>query len=235
MGRSRVTMVDALDRALRPELMDAPGLSLEATQRALLDLERVNRRLLGLSASRRALLTRLAGGPRQQTILDVGTGSGQIPRSLARAATRRNVGLRFVGVDRKLSHLLLGRSEGGPAFRIVAAADALPLRDGAVHWSFSNLLFHHFGASDNRRILNEMRRVARRGALVVDLRRAGLARALVRILLPLLRVGTVARYDGYLSADQAWTLGEVLQLTAEMPVIELRRRFPFRFSLVLEP
>ena len=79
-----------------------------------------------------------------------------------------------------------------------------------------------------------MQRVASRGAVVVDLRRALWARGLIRLLIPLLRVGPVASFDGKLSTDQAWSLGEVRQMTANLSVKELRRRFPFRFSLMLE-
>ncbi len=51
----------------------------------------------------------------------------------------------------------------------------------------------------------------------------------------ILGVGPVARYDGLVSLEQAWTRTEVGRLTAGLPVIELARRFPFRFSLVLGP
>ena len=59
------------------------------------------------------------------------------------------------------------------------------------------------------------------------------ARGLMRLLPPLLRIGPVASHDGRLSTERAWTLDEVRRLTADLPSHELRRRFPFRFSLVL--
>lgn len=223
------------DRPLQPEMMDASALPVAETRQALADLESVNRWLLGLGASRRTLRRRIAAGPETQILVDVGTGSGQVPRALQRLASRAGVTLRVIGIDRKLSHLLFGRDRAVPQLRVVAAAEALPLRRHAADWSFSNLLFHHFTRRGNRSVLDEMRRVARRGAVIVDLRQAPLARLLVRILLPLLRVGPVARYDGRLSADQAWALGEVAELAGDYPILELRRRFPFRFSLVLEP
>lgn len=228
-------MAGKLDRPLKPEIMDTSALPLPDTRRALADLESVNRWLLGLGASRRTLRRRIAAGPESQILVDFGTGSGQVSRTLQRSASRAGVKLRVIGVDRKLSHLLFGRDRAVPQQRVVAAAESLPLRRNAADWSFSNLLFHHFTSRGNRLILEEMRRVARRGAVVVDLRQAFAARLLVRILLPLLRVGPVARYDGKLSADQAWSLGKVAELAGDYPVLELRRRFPFRFSLVLEP
>ena len=228
-----MTVSTTFGRSLQPELMDA-ALPLPETERALADLDRVHARLFGDHAARRALSQRIAAGSRCQTLIDLGTGSGRISSRLKQRALRRGVALRVIGVDRKLAHLVFGARSGHEQLRIVADADALPFRAGCSDWSFSNLLFHHFSESRNRVILQEMQRVARRAAVVVDLRRALCARIFVRVLLPLLRVGHVARYDGKLSTDQAWCLAEIRQLTTDLPVTELRRRFPFRFSLVLE-
>jgi hypothetical protein len=213
--------------------MDAPDLPLPETERALADLDRIHRRLFGFLASCRTLIPRLVTGPRHQWLIDLGTGSGAVMTRLQRRARRRGIRLAVVGVDRKLSHLLYGRRREDPLLRVVADVRALPLRTDAVDWSHSNLLFHHFDADDNREILAEMRRVASRGAVVIDLRRALGARGLMRLLPPLLRIGPVASHDGRLSTDRAWSLTEVRQLTADTPSREIRRRFPFRFSLVL--
>jgi hypothetical protein len=43
----------------------------------------------------------------------------------------------------------------------------------------------------------------------------------------------VTRNDGRVSVRRAWTIPEVARLVDGEPVLELRRRFPFRFSLVL--
>ena len=218
---------------LRAEMMDGADLSPAATERALADLDKLHHRLFGFHASCRALLPRIARGPRCQLLIDLGTGSGCVAARLQQESLRRGMALRIVGVDRKLSHLLFGRRRVDAHLRVVADAAALPFRDDAADWSHSNLLFHHFQSAGNRRILAEMCRVARRGAVVVDLRRALCARGLIRLLLPFLRIGTVASYDGKLSTDQAWCVQDVRRITADLPREELRRRFPFRFSLVL--
>lgn len=225
---------DALERPLTAELMDRVDLALADAERALADLDRVNKALFGYHSSCRTLLPRIFSGPSRQTLIDLGTGSGRITCRLKQRSLRRGIQVRVVGVDRKLCHLLYGRRCGTGQLRVVAEAEALPFRSHAVDWSFSNLLFHHFAPAANRRVLQEMRRVARRGTVVVDLRRTFWARAIIRLLLPLLRVGPVASHDGKLSADQAWCLKGVARLTEHLPVIELRRRFPFRFSLVLQ-
>ena len=223
------------DRSLRPELMDDPGLGLEETERALADLDRVTFWSGGLLPLRRAVARRLVAGPRRQSLLDLGTGSGLAPARLAHAAARAGVRLQTVGCDRKLSHLLYGRRRGREHLLVAARAEELPFADGAFDWSLSSLLLHHFGDAANRRVLAEMRRVARAGAVIVDLRRSRLARLLFRPLAALLRMGPVATYDGLVSLEQAWSTAEVERLAEGLPVIELVRRFPFRFSLVIGP
>jgi SAM-dependent methyltransferase len=227
------------DRALFPELMDGALPYLEA-RRALADLDRVNRLLLGVGATRRTLARRLVAGAAAHhcvSLLDLGTGSGYVAREVARAAARLRCRVRVVGLDRRLAHLVAGRELSGAGgdgqLQVVASADALPFRDGAFDWTVSNLLFHHFGGPSNRAILAEMRRTARRGAAVVDLRRSRLAGWLIRGLFPFLGIGRIARHDGLLSVRQSWTVGEVRELVADLPVEELRRRFPFRWSLVV--
>jgi SAM-dependent methyltransferase len=215
------------------ELMDRPDLGWDENRRALRDLDRISWWLLGAGAVVRTLRARLRAGRRRAAILDVGTGSGWTVARLARAARRDGLEVRVVGLDRKLAHLLAGRSRGIRQLRVVGDAQALPLRAAAVDWSLSSLFFHHFDAAGNRLVLAEMRRVARAGAAIVDLRRSPWSSLLVRLLLPLLGASRVTRHDGRLSVDGAWRCDEVARLVAGEPVLELRRRFPFRFSLVV--
>jgi SAM-dependent methyltransferase len=227
------------------------GLDPALVERSLAELQRVNRLLFGYWPVRRTLLPRLAapGGPwTPQLVVDLGTGSGDVARHLARAAAARGRRVTVVGIDRKLGHLLAGRRRereerrrGGGAgvagavrqLCVVADARALPFADGAADWTLSTLFFHHFEAADNRRILAEMRRAARRAAVVVDLRRSRLGAAVGRLLIPLTGAGWVTRHDGRVSLGRSWPLDRVRELVAGQPVEELRRRFPFRFSLVL--
>ena len=110
------------------------------------------------------------------------------------------------------------------------------MRDGAVDWAACHLFIHHFDGDETRRIVGEMRRVARRGVALVDLRRNRLAAWLIRLLFPVLRIGEIAKTDGLLSVRQSWSVPEIRALAhaAAWPVTRLRRRFPFRWSMLIE-
>jgi ubiquinone/menaquinone biosynthesis C-methylase UbiE len=138
-----------------------------------------------------------------------------------------------VGVDAKLSHLLAARRLGSPQVGVVAEASALPLADRSVACAFSHLFFHHLDPAGNRGVVEEMRRVARRAAVVVDLRRSALSRLLARPCLRLLAISPTAYHDGVASVQSAYGLDEVAAVVDGLPVRELRRRFPFRWSLVV--
>ncbi len=214
---------------LRRERMDDPDLPLPEVERALADIGRVHR-FTGREALTKALAGRLRDGA---WLLDVGTGTGTVPERLA-----RDLGLgtlTVIGVDNQLRHLAIGRRQGFRQHRVVASADALPFADDAVDWSTSTLFLHHFDTAECRRALAEMARVARCGVAASDLRRSWLGSTLARLLFRVLRLGPVARYDGGVSIDQAWTLEEIAELLGPFRIVELRRRWPFRFSLVAIP
>jgi len=215
------------------ELLDRPSLPFEQRQRALADLARFNRWALGYLPVLRTLLPRLRAAGGRGWLLDVGTGSGETAAEVARAVVRRGGALRVVGVDSKLPHLLIGRRRAPGQLRVAASAEALPFRDRSFDWTLSTLFFHHFDAAGNARVLSEMRRTARRAAVVVDLRRGWLTRWLARWLLPLSGMGPTARHDGRISAGRAYDLAGVSRVVEGMPVLELSGRFPRRFSLVL--
>lgn len=216
-----------------PEMLDRPSLPFAEAERSLRELGRVNRLLLGSLPLRRTLLPRLGRWTQPRRALDLGTGTGEVADELARAAARRGAPLRIVGLDLKLRHLVVGRRLGVDQLRVVADATALPFRDGTFEWSFSTLFFHHFDGEANRRIAAEMRRVAAAGAAVVDLRRNRLGLRLLDLFFFLFRIGEVTRHDGRVSFRRSWSIAEVARLFADQPVLELRRRIPFRFSLVV--
>jgi SAM-dependent methyltransferase len=193
------------------ELLDSGGLSRGEVESNLADLARLNRLPGGTDASVRAI-ERLVGTGNDARILDVGTGAGDMPIAFA------DRGWQVVAADVNPDVLAVaGAALAGVAGVELVAADALalPLEDGVVDVAHCSLLIHHLGPDAAVMALAELRRVARRGVVVNDLRRGLMPLAATWVSVMALGRSHVTRADGIVSARRAYTLPELDALLAE--------------------
>lgn len=229
-------------RQRRHELMDAPDADPAGLARSLAFLRRVNRALGYTRATIRHLdrFSRRWRPGETIRILDVATGSADIPRAVLAWATRRGFDVRIVGVD---LHAAIARAAAEAAacadhagrLRVVRAdALRLPFADGAFDYALTGLFLHHLGEPDVVRVLREMARVARRGVVAGDLLRH--RRAYAWITLMTLFAHPMVRHDGRVSVAQAFTRPEVLRLrdAAGLGFARYYRHFGHRFVLAGE-
>ena len=140
-----------LPRVLEPEVMDSAA---EARDYDAMDHRQVNDVFV------RDFLLFWAGG---QSVLDVGTGTAQIPIALC----QRQPGVEVVAVDAAQHMIELGQGNvrrAGLADRVrLQHSDAkrLPLPDGSFDAVISNSIVHHIPGPES--VLAEMVRVARPG------------------------------------------------------------------------
>jgi ubiquinone/menaquinone biosynthesis C-methylase UbiE len=149
-----------LPRILETEVMDSAA---EAADYDQMDHSAVNR----LFASDFLRLCPVEMSPTQPwSVLDVGTGTAQIPIEIG----RRHGGLRIVGVDLAAHMLELGKQNverAGLADRITLVqidAKSLPYRDGEFDAVVSNSIIHHIPVP--RTAFREMARVLRPGGVL---------------------------------------------------------------------
>ena len=191
-------------RADLAELLDSGTLSRNEVEANLADLARLNRLPGGTGASVSGI-RRLLDAANPARILDVGTGGGDMP--LAFAAQ----GWQVVALDANPEVLRVARRELGPRGIETVQADAgsLPFEDGAFDVAHASLLLHHLDPSAAVAALSELRRVARRGVVVNDLRRGWMPLVASAVSVALLGRSRVTRSDGLASARRAYTLGEL--------------------------
>jgi SAM-dependent methyltransferase len=196
-------------RADAIELLDGGRLSPPEVEQNLVDLARLNR-LPGGKAASVSAIRRLMGPDRKPTILDVGTGSADLPLAFAQR------GWRTTGIDANPDVLLVARRAAEhPLVEIVAGdATALAFDDASFDVVHSSLLIHHFEPVDAVATLSEMRRVARRGVVVNDLRRGLLPLAATAASVVAFGRSRVTWSDGLTSARRAYTLHELDDLLA---------------------
>jgi ubiquinone/menaquinone biosynthesis C-methylase UbiE len=225
-----------LPRRPSTEILDRGGLAFQEIEGSLRDIARAHRIGGGLAAVRRFLLPEIGRAGRSGVrVLDVGSGSGAVLADLARCARGRKIALSTVALDLRYEHLRAGRRivpGPDPAHAVAGDARQLPFATDSFDWVVMTLLFHHFEPEANRQVLQELARVARRGFLILDLRRHRLFLFVVSALKRLLFRSETSRQDGPASIRQAYTLGEARRIVADAEVgAAVFRVFPFWLAI----
>jgi ubiquinone/menaquinone biosynthesis C-methylase UbiE len=222
-------------RERAPELMDGAEVDPSELARSLTDLQEVNRWLGGARAALDALVPLLRpDGARELRVLDVGTGSADIPLALSAWAREAGRPLRVVATDVHPGTLAVARQRAAhdPGVQVeVADALDLPYADGAFDVAMCHTALHHFDPAGAVRVLVELGRVATRGVVVSDLYRSWVGLAAARLLaLTVWRRHPVTRHDGPVSVRAAFTPAEMRALAAEAGLRVTRLRTYFFFN-----
>ncbi|MEC7352251.1 MAG: methyltransferase domain-containing protein [Planctomycetota bacterium] len=225
-----------MDRNLTPELMDDPALDPARHGQALRGLARLNRVSGADRIPWHAIRDWARGSHGPFTLLDVATGSGDVPLGLAARARRAGLELRLHGCDVSpvaLEHARERSHRAGVSFECIV--------QDAVHEPFTrrfdvvtcNLFLHHLDEADAVSLLRNAAAACSGLLLVSDLRRdpAGLllaaagSRALSR--------SPVVHVDAVKSVRAAWTPAELAGLArrAGLEGFTIGRRFPRRMLL----
>jgi SAM-dependent methyltransferase len=218
------------------ELLDAPRHDPAELADSMAQVAEVNRLLGGNRAVWSALRPLLSHGG-TTSILDIGTGSADIPADIARRSrqSRHDVAILATDVHAQMRHIALQRTAGDAAVRIGAAdAQALPYRDDAFDVVLLSLTLHHFEEEDQVVVLREAARVARRAIIVNELERCAANYFGARLLAATRwRGNRLTRHDGPLSVLRAFTMDELRSLArrAGLRVHGIERRFFYRLVL----
>jgi 2-polyprenyl-3-methyl-5-hydroxy-6-metoxy-1,4-benzoquinol methylase len=235
-------MIGPFPRMAGEELMDEPGRPPSELAHALSDLRGVNRWLGGTRVVLRHLARLIYRDPRESyRVLDIGTGSGDIPLSILRWAKARGIGIEIVATDNHPTTLELARRHTAEAREITieqADALALPYGDRTFDIALCSTALHHFDAEEDVvRVLREMDRVTRIGFIVNDLARSRAALVGARLLAATVwRHHVLTRHDGPLSVRRAFTPAELRRFASMAGLANARvhAHVPFRVALVVE-
>ena len=209
------------------EILDDPNIDPKVVTRSLADVARANRLFGGLRSALDELKTTISDLPRCATLLDVGTGLGDIPCRARKLAQEKGVELTTIGLDSVLE--LTHASRQAVSFAVCGDALRLPFADGSVDIVMCSQVLHHFAGTDAMTLLREMNRVARVRVVVSDLRRSWIAVAGLWLFSFPLRFHAVSRHDGVGSVLRGFTPEEledtVNDAVARKPVVHRRRGF----------
>ena len=201
--------------------MDDPAVPRDELASALAYIRWVNRRLGGCAALVTQLNRWSQAWPPGATIslLDVATGSADVPITAARWARSRGFTLRVVGIDLHETTLAVAAEQVAAAPDVAGQIelrrlDALDIRHSfscdAFDYVHAGLFLHHLSDVQILTVLAAMDRVAARGVIWNDLIRSSLATLGVHLL----TIGTppMVKHDARVSVAAGFTRAEALDL-----------------------
>jgi len=196
-----------------PELMDRPQ---PVTPELVSDLRNIRQlnRYFGSYALIEHFLRRWIPPAAQLRVLDLATGSGDIPRLVIDHARRVRATVTVDAIDQQESTVKIARDLSASYPEIdFKTGDVLTFNDGARYdIVLCSLALHHFGDDAAVQLLKRCRELSRRYVLVSDLRRGLLATIGAYLLTAFIFRDPMTRTDARLSAARAFSFREFRSL-----------------------
>ncbi|HJX97629.1 MAG TPA: methyltransferase domain-containing protein [Chthoniobacterales bacterium] len=211
------------------ELMDRPQPVSAELERDLENIRDLNR-WFGSYALIAMFLSRWIKPGAELRIVDLATGSADIPRFIAEYGRKVGAELRIDALDRQSSTLEIAKklSVRYPGINFVEG--------NMLEWNapqpydlvLCTLALHHFSEDDAVRVLQRCLELSRKFVLVSDLRRGWLATLGVRFLTATMFREPMTKYDARLSVVRAFTFSEMNLLAQRAGWKNFRQKtFPF--------
>ena len=213
-----------------PELMDRPQPVSAELERDLENLRQLNRYFGSYAVVLRFIRRWIEPGD-QLRIVDLATGSGDIPRLIIDHARKIGAKVEIHALDQQAATLEIARklSVDYPEISFVGA--------NILEWNpvnrydivLNSLALHHFTEEDAVRLLRHCHELSRKFVLISDLRRGFLATVGVYLLTAVIFREPMTRIDGRLSAARAFSFAEIHDLARRAGWKDFGHR-KFRFA-----
>ena len=219
------------------EFIDTGDYTAEEYEGCLIELRRINRWLGDESALKNSLLREIKKTNLQNfSVLDIGAGSGEFLRIIAKFARQQNRQANLFGLElnaRSASSILEQSKDFSEISAIRGNALSLPFDNNTFDYTICSLFTHHFTDENIIKILAEMKRVSRRKIFVIDLHRHPLAYFLYTTAGKIIIKNRLTRHDGALSILRSFKPKELEEFAkkADLENVSVERHFPFRLVL----
>lgn len=225
-------------RLISSERMDDPQLPRDEHQRALAGLARLNRWSrgdAGLWHHLQAEAQRIA--PRPLRVLDIATGSADLPIRLAQRARANQLQIQFSACDLSPTALEVAAQAAAQAevsikfFIWDAVADPIPADFDLIMVS---LFLHHLSDEQIVQLLTKLSHAKPSLILINDLARSWWNLATVSLAARLLSRSSVVHFDAPASVRAAFTKAELIELASQAGLTNatVHSQFPARWLLV---
>jgi hypothetical protein len=249
-----------MKRSAEKEMMDLPGNPKDLLVEDLRNLRRINRYLGGYRGVMKGLKRLIAEHKMSRfSLLDVGTGSADIPRVIVQWARHRGIEARVIALEPEAVTAqvaailtqeqtnppfipLLQRGKEGDFRRcgisvVRGDGNAPPFRAASFDFVLASQMLHHFSEENIVAQLRTWSRLARRAIIISDLVRAPIAYYGIRLLTKLFTHNVMTLTDAPLSVQRAFTMAEWHELfrRAEIGPFQVFSVFPYRVLALVSP
>lgn len=228
---------DFTQRSTEAELIDGSDYGADEFIETLGDLRQVNKYLGGHRPLSHHLFPLIeAMGKQQIRLLDVGTGSADIPARIINWGRARGAQIEFVVVDLNEIAVHEAKAQNRDLPEIIPVrADALnlPFADRSFDFVIASLFLHHFETSQAAQLISSFARVARSGFIINDLRRHPIAYYSIKFLAQIFTQNRLVRNDAAVSVLRGFVESDIAEIARlSNTVIKIHRHFPYRFILI---
>lgn len=230
-------------RSAEEEIIDDFNLGGDDVVKTFQTIERVNSLLGGNRTfvnGVKLMIESLGRKDREEPIViyDLGSGSGDGLRALAKWAKQQDIPIQLKGIDAN-AFIVNYANEQAKTFPNIQFEHHNIFEDtfalGEADFVTFNLCLHHFSDEENQLLLDKCKAHGVKATLINDLHRHWLAYYLFEIFCRLTFANHIARKDGLLSILKGFTKKELMKLFSPKrdESIHLKWKWAFRYQMIL--
>ena len=212
-------------RATATELLDRPDCDPTLAAASYRFMEMVNCRFGGIRMVRRFLAAETAAHPAGAPlrILDIGSGSCDIPLAVVRWASANGILLHFTCLEVAGHAVDIARGQlaraGNPPVQLLQEDAFTHQPSEPYDCAVASMCFHHFSNAEILTLLQRLRGFVLNSMLINDLRRSRLASLATRLLLAVTAAPAGVRHDALLSIRCGFRIDELSTLLRQLDSI----------------
>lgn len=224
-------------RTDKAEIMDDFELKGHKLEVVLKDLNNINKRLGGYKITINGIKKLINKKDRSLKIADVGCGSGENLRQIAKWAKRENISVELFGIDANMNTINLAKSLS-VEFDNISFMQQNVFDDDFCRNQFDiitlSLTLHHFKDKDIKKLLPILYQNSNLGLVINDLQRHWLAYVLFQLYSAVFMKSNIAKHDGKVSILRGFKTSELAGYsTFVKPAnIQIKWQWAFRYLCI---
>lgn len=231
-------MPDFSKRSDGIEIMDDLNSSGEVIDQTLKELDTINKLLGGNAVTLQGVQKLIKGKSSSLRVADLGCGSGEMLRLIARRFRKSNPQSAFIGFDANKNIVRYAQQHVSDFPEISIAADDIlsaEFRTKKFDVIVATLFLHHFTSDQLIDIFKNFKHQARVGVVINDLHRHWLAYYSIKFLTTLFSKSPMVKSDGPLSVLRGFKKSELVSILEKAGIKQysLHWKWAFRWQIII--